>query len=227
MQIAYHNAVKDRRVYFASLEMSRAELMTRLMCSLSGVNNRAVRTGRLTEKDQRRLVEASGDTAKAPIRIHDYAELTVYDIRRAARRMKRDGLDLIVVDYLQLLRPENPRDPRHEQVALMTRRLKALARELKVPVLCLCQLNRAAEKDPYPKLSHLRESGAIEQDADVVLMLHRLDTGAEQAAEKQSDPKLIVGKNRNGETGAFALEWIASETRYQCPQPQIHQEFAA
>ncbi len=139
MQFAYHIASKGRQVYLASLEMSRVELTTRLLCSVSGVNGK--------------------------------------DVRRAARRLKRDGLALVVVDYLQLLRPENACDPRHEQVATMSRRLKAFSRELKVPVLCLCQLNRQAEKDDKPKLSHLRESGAIEQDADVVLLLHRPETG--------------------------------------------------
>ncbi len=225
-QISYHNANKGRAVYFASLEMSRTELIIRTMCGESGVDSRRIRAAQLTADDHLRLMEISGKIAELPWTFHDPAELTVYDIRRAARRMKRDGLDLIVVDYLQLIRPDNPKDPRQEQVSLMSRQLKLLSRELKVPVLVLAQLNRETDRNHYPKLSNLRESGAIEQDADVVLFLHRDERGAEESSGDQEPPLLIVAKNRNGITGKIPLEWIASETRYQCPQPPIHEEFA-
>lgn len=228
MQWAYHVASKGRTVYFASLEMSRLELTTRLMCSLSGVNGKAIRTGTLTDDDSQRLANISS-IAKDPMHIDDDTELSVYDIRRAARRLKRSGLDLVVIDYLQLIRPEDFRVPRHEQVAQMSRRLKALSKELDVPVLCLCQLNRQAA-NCKPELSHLRESGAIEQDADVVLLLHRPDTGPDESSKengaKDNEPKLIVAKNRNGDTGGFPLEWVRSETRYRTPGSEGHDEFA-
>lgn len=231
MQWAYHVASKGKTVFFASLEMSRVELTTRLMCSVSGVNGTSVRTGSLTDDDSRRLAEISGTIANAPMYIDDNTELSVYDIRRAARRLKRDGLALVVIDYLQLVRPEDFRVPRHEQVAQMSRRLKAMSKELDVPVLVLCQLNREADKTERPRLSHLRESGAIEQDADVVLLLHRPDTGPNESSSendgKDNTPLLIVAKNRNGETGAFPLEWVAHETRYRTPGSEEHTEFVA
>jgi replicative DNA helicase len=155
----------------------------------------------------------------------------VTEIAAAARRVRRrsEGLGLIVVDYLQLLEPDNPRDPRKEQVARMARRLKGLAREMKVPILCLSQLNRQAEdsKDHRPRLSHLRESGAIEQDADVVMFVHREEYyhRGEDAEQYAGQAELIIAKQRNGPVGEVELIWRKEFTRFEDKAPERLQEF--
>ncbi len=215
LQVAHHVAAKSRLVYFASLEMSAVELSTRLACSLSGVSSRLVRTGRLTNQDAHQLNDAMTKQSNATLDIHDQAGLTVGEIRRQIRRRKKRGLVLAVVDYLQLLTAEDRRLPREQQVARITKSLKETAREYEVPILCLCQLNRLADGEEQPKLAHLRESGAIEQDADMVLFL---------APHKPTDlhrnnASLIVAKNRNGETGPIPLDWHPSQTRFTCTEP--------
>ena len=147
------------------------------------MNGKRLRTGTISQDDQKRLISHAAKIALSPLYIDDAPSRTVSEVAAVARRItqqelrKPNGrkLGLIVIDYLQLLEPDNPKDPRQEQVAKIARRLKMLAREQKVPILCLSQLNRQAEdsKDHNPKLSHLRESGAIEQDADVVMFVHR------------------------------------------------------
>ena len=159
-----------------SLEMSALELGDRLLCSRARVNSHRLRNGQLSAEDSRRLVQTAADVSRAPLFIDDSPSRNMTEIAATARRLKRqENLALVVIDYLQLIEPDNPRDPRQEQVARISRRLKGLARELNVPVLCLAQLNRQVEatRDNEPQLSHLRESGAIEQDADVVMFVHR------------------------------------------------------
>jgi replicative DNA helicase len=160
--------------------------------------------------------------SKAPFFVDDSHTRSVLDIAAGARRVKRsnDGkLGLIVIDYLQLVEPENPRDPRQEQVAKITRRLKGLARELETPVLCLAQLNRQTEaaKDNRPRLAHLRESGAIEQDADVVMFVHReeyFQMTDEERRDFEGKAELIVAKQRNGPTGHVDVLWQKSFMRF-------------
>ena len=223
LQTAFHVAAKGHLVYYASLEMSAVELSTRLACSLSGVSSRLVRTGRLTAQDAHRLNNAIGEQSKATLDIHDQAGLTVAEIRRQIRKRKKHGLTLAVVDYLQLLTAEDRRLPREQQVARITKSLKETAREYEIPILCLCQLNRLADGEENPQLSHLRESGAIEQDADVVLFLapHKPTETA------RNNASLIVAKNRNGETGPIPLDWHPSRTQFSCYQIPIHDEFEA
>lgn len=211
MQIAFYNARRGRAVYVATMEMTRAEVITRELCAEAGVSTQTIRTGQVKPEHQTRLVEVSGDVSRARLWLHDHSALTVYDIRRAARRLLKDHLILIVVDYLQLIRPENRRDPREQQVAAIGRALKALAVELRVPVLCLCQLSREAAKANKPQLNHLRESGALEQDANAVWFLHRTDA-------QTGDTTLIVAKNRNGEVGEGSLVWMPESTRYRCAE---------
>ncbi|NBW88120.1 MAG: replicative DNA helicase, partial [Planctomycetia bacterium] len=145
---------------------------------------------------------------------------TLTEIAAVARRLKRkQGLKLIVIDYLQLIEPDNPRDPRQEQVARIARRLKTMARELKLPVLCLAQLNRQAEasRDNRPRLNHLRESGAIEQDADVVMFVHREEyyqTTEEDRERVRGQAEIIVAKQRNGPTDDVKLLWQQDYTRF-------------
>lgn len=217
LQIAHHVASRGKLVYFVSLEMATVELLTRLLCSLGGVSGRRVRTANLTDQDMAAIAEVAGEVALKTLVFHDRSNLGVYDIRRASRRLK--DVALIVVDYVQLIRPENPRDPRQEQVAKMSRTLKALARDLNVPVLCVAQLNREADKDGRPRMRHLKESGALEQDADVVLLLHRPDVPAgESDLDEKYRPMLIIDKNRNGQTAAIRLEWIPHLTRFKSGQ---------
>jgi replicative DNA helicase len=212
-QIAHHAAERGRLVYFASLEMQASELATRLLCGLAGVNGKKIRTGRLGADDSARLTEHSQTLARAKLIFDDRPALRLSDIRRAANRLVHDGLQLVVLDYLQLVTPDDRRIPRYEQVGRLTAGLKCLARELNVPLLCLCQLNREAEQQDRPRLGNLRESGSIEQDADVVIFIHRKTAGSGRG-ETGSEAELIVAKNRNGETGVFPLRWHAARTMF-------------
>ncbi|MBI3466124.1 MAG: replicative DNA helicase [Planctomycetes bacterium] len=210
---------------FVSLEMARLELAQRMLCSRGKINGSKFRNGRISELDSRKLIEASAELSQGPLFIDDTPGRTLTEIAATARRLRRKGgLGLIIIDYLQLIEPDNPRDPRQEQVAKIARRLKALARELKVPVLCLAQLNRQAEasRDNIPRLSHLRESGAIEQDADVVMFVHRDEYYL--TAEDRENPnnkhllglaEIIVAKQRNGPVGEVKLRWFQEYTRFE------------
>ena len=165
MNVGEHVAISQRSpVLFVSLEMSGIELADRMLCSLARVNGHRLRNGTISSDDRDRLIRKANEISQAPLFVDDSPSRTVSEIASAARRIKRreKALGLIIIDYLQLIEPDNSKDPRQEQVAKIARRLKGLARELQVPLLCLSQLNRQAEdsKDHRPKLSHLRESGA-------------------------------------------------------------------
>jgi len=218
---------------FVSLEMARLELAQRMLCSQGRIDANKFRSGYLSKEDRTKLIEASAKLGKASMYVDDTPARTCTEIAACARRLKRKkGLGLIVIDYLQLIQPDDPRDPRQEQVAKMARRLKGLARELKIPVLCLAQLNRQTEqgKETHrPRLSHLRESGAIEQDADVVMFIHREEYyyTREEAQEKgiagQAD--VIVAKQRNGPTGDIKLAWFDKHTRFENLSQKPYEEF--
>ena len=180
-------------------------------------------------------MEASGKLSQSPLFIDDTPSRTVTEIAACARRLKRkENLGLIVIDYLQLIQPDDPRDPRQEQVAKMARRLKGLARELNVPVICLAQLNRQVEatgrEEHRPRLSHLRESGAIEQDADVVMFVHRDEYyhSPEKVEELGigGQALLIVAKQRNGPTDDVKLQWTAKYTRFRDFSEKPYEEFS-
>jgi replicative DNA helicase len=231
MNIA-ENAVMESRspTLFISLEMSALELADRLLCSVARVNGHRLRNGTISKEDRARLVEKAGEVSQAPLYIDDSPSRSVTEIAASARRIKRrDGLSLIVIDYLQLVEPDNSGDSRQEQVARMTRRLKGLARELEVPILCLAQLNRQAEasKDNRPKLSHLRESGAIEQDADVVMFVHREEYyhRGEDSKNFEGQAEIIVAKQRNGPVGDVKLTWLKEYTRFENPPQHEYDEF--
>ncbi len=213
LQVAAHNAQRGRLVYFASLEMSASELSLRLACGESGVSNRLVRTGQLNRDNTTALSAALARQSTANLDIHDRAALTVAAIRREIRKRVKRGLRLAIVDYLQLVQPEDRRLHREQQVAGIVRSLKETAREYDVPILCLCQLNRAADTDDVPRLSQLRESGAIEQDADVVLLLSK----HKPTIDEPHNSTLTIAKNRNGETGPLRLDWDGPTTRFSCP----------
>ncbi|HMP80153.1 MAG TPA: replicative DNA helicase [Pirellulaceae bacterium] len=221
-----------RPVVFISLEMSAIELTERLLCSVARVNGHRLRNGTLTSEDQRRFIEEAGRINKARLFIDDSPNQTISQIAAVARRVKRreNDLALVVVDYLQLIEPDNSSDPRQEQVAKIARRMKQLAKELKVPVICLSQLNRQLEesRDHRPRLSHLRESGAIEQDADVVMFVHRKDyfKAAEEIDENDAGKALIiVAKQRNGPTDDIDVAWLREFTRFEDLAPERFSEF--
>jgi replicative DNA helicase len=214
-QVAHHFATHDRGVLFVSLEMSARQLLLRVLCSQASVSSKRVRIGAITQGETDRLVEASYGLQTAPWWILDAPQTTTGEIRRTARRLARDGLALIVVDYLQRLNPADRRANRYEQVGQMSADLKSLALELDVPVLCLVQSSRASDKDDRPSLSHLRESGNIEADADVVAFLRRTE-GERTDPGESIGAELRILKNRNGETGTVALEWLPSRTMFRC-----------
>ena len=235
-QIADYNARSGRMVYFASLEMTGRELAMRSICATKGVDSRTIRTNRMMDEDRRLLVEGIAEYGQTSLIVDTRAMVTVESLGRTVRRLIPNGLSLVVVDYLQLMTPSNPRAVRQEQVSYQTRALKLLAREIQIPVLVLCQLNRAATEDTGPpQLHHLRESGAIEQDADTVLLIHRPEEGimisdpnGKKGAKMKADwpAELYVAKQRNGPTARFKLDWEACYTRFNCWGAQVHPEFA-
>jgi replicative DNA helicase len=235
LNIAEHVAIDGaaKPVLVVSLEMSALELGDRILCSRARVNSHRLRNGQLSAEDSRRLVQTAADISRAPLFIDDSPSRNMTEIAATARRLKRQvGLALVVIDYLQLVEPDNPRDPRQEQVARISRRLKGLARELSIPVLCLAQLNRQVEatRDSRPQLSHLRESGAIEQDADVVVFVHREEfyqTNEEDRERCKGQADLMIRKQRNGPTGDVKLTWLHEFTRFENFQQPEYGEFSS
>lgn len=232
MNIAEHISINTQQpVLFVSLEMASLELADRLLCSSAQVNGHRLRNGTISQEDRRRLVQKSAEISSAPLYIDDTPGRTLTEIAAVARRLKRkNGLSLIVIDYLQLIEPDNPRDPRQEQVARIARRLKTMSRELDIPILCLAQLNRQAEvsRDNRPRLNHLRESGAIEQDADVVMFVHREEyyqTNDEDRERVKGEAEIIIAKQRNGPIGDIKLLWQHDYTRFVNLEHRPYDEF--
>ena len=207
----------QKTVAVFSLEMSREQLATRLLSSEACVESGRLRTGSLRETDWDKIAAAAGVLNKLDIRIDDNPMLSVADMNAKCRRI--DGLSLVVIDYLQLMTSASGNnrggENRQQVVSDMSRMLKIMAKELNVPVICLSQLSRANEKrdDKRPMLSDLRESGAIEQDADIVLFLYRDDYYNEDS-EKRNIAECIVAKNRHGETGKVELRWMPEYTTF-------------
>ena len=233
MNIVEHVAIDcGHPTLFVSLEMSSLELGDRLLCSRARVNSHRLRNGQISTEERQQLIQTAAEVSTAPLFIDDSPSRTMTEIAAAARRLKRrDGLKLIVIDYLQLIDPDNARDPRQEQVAKIARRLKGLARELEVPLICLAQLNRQVEasRDNKPQLSNLRESGAIEQDADVVMFVHREEYYASNEEERdrvKGEAELLIRKQRNGPVGDVKLTWLHDFTRFTNRAPQQYDEFS-
>ena len=216
--VAAHAAMDKREpVLFFSLEMSHLELTQRLLCSEARVDSSRMRNGRLLQSDWPKVVAAMGKLGEAPLFIDDNPNLTVMEIRAKARRLKsREGLGLIVVDYLQLMSTKSS-SPEYRQleVSEVSRGLKILARELEVPVVALSQLSRALESraDKRPMLADLRESGSLEQDADVVLFIYRDEVYNKDSPDKGS-AEVIIAKHRNGPTGTVQLAFLDHFTRF-------------
>jgi replicative DNA helicase len=218
LNICEHVAFERRTgVLLVSLEMGSMELGERLLCARSKVDGHKLRTGHgLGTREMKQLGAAYEELRGAPIFIDDTPARNMLQITANARRLKlRQSIGLIVVDYIQLIDAEEPRDSRQEQIAKISRRLKTLARELNVPVVALSQLNRAVEnrEDRRPRMADLRESGAIEQDADLVLLLHRPEYY--DPNDQPGIAELIVAKNRSGPTGTAKFTFLKNITRFE------------
>ena len=233
LNIAQHAAVRERKkVAVFSLEMSREQIALRLLSAESGINPRPLQTGFIEETDWSRIAVVMNEMAEAPMWIDDTAALTVMGLRTKARRLTAEqrGLDLIVVDYLQLMQASTQsREPnRVQEVSEISRGLKELARELRVPVIALSQLSRGVEQrgSAEPRLSDLRESGSLEQDSDVVIFLYR--DGEPVAGAEFDVIKAKVAKHRNGPTGEVPLSFRRTNTRFytMAPSPKATEVFS-
>ena len=205
-----------------SLEMSKEQIMMRMLCCWGKVDLSKLRRGRLDDNDWARLYEAANALSPAPIFVDDSAALTTMEVRARCRRLKAEhGLGLVVVDYLQLMRSARRVDSREQEISDISRNLKALAKELQVPVIALSQLNRKVEErgDKRPMMSDLRESGAIEQDADVIIFLYREAAykKKEELTPEDNVAEIIIGKQRNGPTGMVKLRFFKESTSFENP----------
>ncbi|MDI6800296.1 MAG: replicative DNA helicase [Actinomycetota bacterium] len=217
LSIAQHVAIEEKTpVAIFSLEMSRQQLAQRLLCSEARVDVQLLRSGRLASEDWRDLSFAAGRLAEAPLYIDDTPSITMMEVRAKARRlMAKHKLGLIVVDYLQLMQSRTRSESRQQEISEISRSLKILGRELDVPVIAVSQLSRAVESrtDKRPLLSDLRESGAIEQDADLVIFIYRDDYYNRDSDEK-GIAEVILSKHRNGPTGTIKLAFLEQYTRF-------------
>jgi replicative DNA helicase len=224
--MAQHMALHESApTLFFSLEMSSAQIAQRLMSAHTGIDSKLIRRGMLSEEDHRRLLDACADFEQAPLYVDDSPGLTAMEVRSTARRLRqKEDIQAVFVDYLQLMfvpRAEN----RQVEIATISRSLKALARELNIPVIAMAQLNRMPEgrTDKRPFMSDLRESGAIEQDADVVLLIHREEYYKPEDESVKNQAELIIAKQRNGPVGSVTLHFNKKLTRFadltMAPEP--------
>jgi replicative DNA helicase len=217
MNVARYVAVEDNQpVFVVSLEQSRIELAERLLCCQARVDSHKLRKGHLSSEDMQKLIEAGGTLRNVPLFIDDTPGQGMLRIAANARRLKlREKIKLVVIDYLQLIEPDNRRDNRQEQVANISRRLKFLARELQIPVMALAQVNRSSEDrtDHKPRLADLRESGSIEQDADTVMLLHRPEMY--EPGQHEGVLEIHIAKQRNGPTGEVSLTFLKQFMRFE------------
>ncbi len=219
LNIAQHVGAELREpVAIFSLEMSKRQLAFRMLCSEAMVDSNLVRQGFISQQYWHKLTSAAAKLADAPIYIDDSSSINVFEMRAKARRLKMEkgGLSLIIVDYLQLMRGRGNFERREQEISDISRSLKALAKELDVPVVALSQLNRGVEQrhDKRPTLADLRESGAIEQDADVILFLYRDEVYNKDNRDNKGRAEVIIAKQRNGPTGVVNLTFLNNCTRF-------------
>ncbi|MBI3312594.1 MAG: replicative DNA helicase [Candidatus Omnitrophica bacterium] len=218
LSVAEYAALVHRvPVAIFSLEMSKDHLVQRMLCSHARINAHNVRSGILSTSDWPKLTQAAGKLSEAPIFIDDSPSISILELRAKARRLKaRHGIGVVILDYLQLMEEPTRSENRQQEIAVISRSLKALARELMIPVIAVSQLSRAPERRETfrPRLSDLRESGSIEQDADVVLLLFREDY-YNPTEENGGVAEVIIGKQRNGPTGTVKLAFIREYTRFE------------
>jgi replicative DNA helicase len=218
LNIAQHAAIEAQvPAAVFSLEMAKEQLALRMLCSEAKVDAHRLRGGFLSESDWPKLTRAAGNLSEAPIFIDDTPGLTALEMRAKSRRLKKEhNLGLVIVDYLQLMRGRPDSDTREQEISDISRSLKSLAKELNVPVIALSQLNRRVEErgDRRPQLSDLRESGAIEQDADVIIFLYR-DEVYSKSEDNKGKAEIIIGKQRNGPTDKFELAFLDKYTCFE------------
>jgi replicative DNA helicase len=218
VNIAENAAIgKQVPVAIFSMEMSAEQLTFRMIGSIGRVNQSNLRRGRLTDEDWSRIDSAVSMLSSAPIHIDDSSSLTPTEVRARARRLKREhGLGLIVIDYLQLMQVVGTVENRATEISEISRSLKALAKELDVPVIAISQLNRSVEQrtDKRPVMSDLRESGALEQDADLIVFIYREEV-YEPETPRKGIADIIIGKQRNGPTGEFHLTFLGEYTKFE------------
>lgn len=223
LNIAEYVARREKKgVGIFSLEMSRDQIIMRMLSSLSRINYTRLRSGYLSPEDFANLARRAAELSECPIFIDDSPDLTVLSIRAKARRMKHElkgNLGLIIIDYLQLMRGRERKDVREQEIAEISRSLKQLAKELNIPVIAISQLNRAVEarSDKRPQLADLRESGALEQDADMVILLYREEfyRKDDTPPDKKGIAEVIVEKNRHGGQGVVQLKWFKEFMRFE------------
>ena len=217
LNIAENAALKEgKSVVIFSLEMSKEQLAYKLLCSQANVDMLKLRTGNLDDDDWERIARATGPLSKAKIYIDDTAGITVMEMRSKCRKIKMEhGIDMILIDYLQLMSGSSGNDNRQQEVSEISRSIKALAKEMECPVIALSQLSRAPEQraDHRPMLSDLRESGSIEQDADVVMFLYR-DEYYNKETEEKGIGECIIAKQRNGPVGTVKMAWIGAHSKF-------------
>lgn len=217
LNIAQNIAIKKNvPVAIFSLEMSKEQLVNRMLCCEAMVDAQKIKTGKLDDGDWAKIAEVLGTLSEAPIYIDDTPGTSVSEIGAKCRRLKLEkNLGVVVIDYLQLMQGRGRSESRQQEISEISRSLKMLAKELNVPVITLSQLSRAAEQrqDHRPMLSDLRESGAIEQDADIVMFLYR-DDYYNEATEKKNVSEIIIAKHRNGSTGTIELAWLSQYTKF-------------
>ena len=220
LNMAANIAMNEKKpVAIFSLEMGREHLVQRMLCTEAKVNMKSLRTGALSDKDWQPLTTAAGRIAESPIFIDDTAGMNCLEIRAKARRLKAEhDISLIIIDYMQLMTSYEREESRQQEVSKISRSLKSLARELDIPLIAVSQLSRALEsrkEDFRPKLSDLRESGAIEQDADLVVFVFREEYYHRDKEELRNKAEIIIGKQRNGPVGTVDLAWFANYTRFE------------
>jgi replicative DNA helicase len=217
LNLATH-AIKDKKtVGYFSLEMSAEQLTLRLLASESGINNQNIKNATISSEEWIELTHVAAELAEMKLFIDDTAGISIMELRAKARKLKaQHGIDLLVIDYLQLLHSTKRHENRHQEVSEISRSLKGLAKELEIPIIALSQLSRAVDSrmDKRPILSDLRESGAIEQDADVIMFLYR-EYVYNQEVENPGLSELIIGKQRNGPTGTVPLQFIRELTKFE------------
>ena len=217
LNIAQHIAFKlDLTVAIFSLEMSKEQLVNRLFSLQSSVDAQNLRTGQLNDEEWEKLIESAGVIGRSNLFIDDTPGISIAELRTKCRKLKLEhNLSIIIIDYLQLMSGSGRSDSRQQEISDISRALKGLARELHVPVVALSQLSRAVEQRPdhRPMMSDLRESGAIEQDADVVMFIYR-DDYYNHDTEKKDIAEIIIGKQRNGPIGTVELAWLPRYTRF-------------
>lgn len=224
LNVASHMALRAKKaVAYFSVEMGKESLMMRLLAGESKISMGELRNGRIQDASWPKLIQAAGLISESKLFIDDTSGISPFEIRARCRRLKaQHGLDCIMIDYLQIMQLKQKVDSREREVSEISRSLKAIAKELNVPVIALAQLNRGVEgrSDRRPMLSDLRESGSIEQDADVIMMLYRDDYYDKDDQDKQGHAEVIIGKQRNGPTGTVKLRFDAKTNKFRDADPE-------